>query len=148
MSDHVIITLPWGNINSETFLYGTRLTRESLDAVQFENQRMPAGTAIHEWYSYTNYQHNRDLPTLPFLYTGKTYRLEPNIISEPENTFILEVRFFDRLEQLAGRKVLYPPLYEFEYPRNGYYYTIRLTNGGCDKLTFHDFKLIEIRDDS
>ena len=146
MNEKIIGTFLWGNANVQTFLTGTDLVREALDCIQFANPYMPAGTAIHEWYSYTNYQANRDLPVLPFLYAGRKYRLEPQIETVPPDTFLLEIRFFDRLEQLMERTVLYPPDYSFIYPKVGYYYTIRLTNAGCDQLTFHNFKLIEVND--
>ena len=148
MNDREIGTFYWGNTNIQTFLYGTDLTREAMDHIHFVNHRMPAGTAIHEWYSYTNYQLNRDIPQLPFLYEGKTYRIEPDIQTVPKDTFLLEILFFDRSEQTTGKTVLYPPEFSFVYPEDCYYYTVRLTNAGCDELTFHSFKLIEVNDEN
>jgi accessory secretory protein Asp3 len=147
MNDKEIATFYWGNNNVQTFLYGTDLTRESLKQVHFVNDMMPAGTAIHEWYSYTNYQVNRDMPVLPFLYDGKKYRIEPDIQTKPEDRFLLELLVYDRSEQLMERIVLYPPSYSFVYPQDSFYYTIRLTNAGCDELTFNNFKLMEASDE-
>jgi len=148
MSDREIGAFYWGYSNTSSFLYGTDLIREANGDVHFDNHLMPAGTAIHEWFSYTDYQSNRDIPMLPFLYDGKTYRVEADVDTEPANTFDLEVLFFDRFEQLKKRIVLYPPLYAFVYPEDSYYYTIRLINAGCDALDFRSLKLIEVADGS
>jgi accessory secretory protein Asp3 len=137
----------WGNTNIQTFLYGTDLSRAGLDQVQFVNHNMPAGTPIHEWYSYTDYQLNRDIPVLPFLYDGKTYRIEPDIQTKPEGAFQLEILFYDRFEKLTETKVLWPPLFAFVYPEGSFYYTVRLVNAGCDELAFNNFKLLEAVDE-
>jgi len=147
MNDREIGTFYWGNTNIQTFLYGTDLMRESLQRIHFVNHLMPAGTAIHEWYSYTDYVMNRDIPVLPFLYAGMTYRIEPDIQTKPEGTFLLELLIFDRSSQLMEKRVLYPPHYSFVYPQDCYYYTVRLTNAGCDELIFSSFKLIEVSDE-
>jgi accessory secretory protein Asp3 len=149
MSNREVGTFYWGNTNSQTFLYGTDLIREAMDHVHFVNYRMPAGTTIHEWYSYTDYQLNRDIPMLPFLYVNGTYRIEPDIKSIPEDTYMLEVLLYDRFEQLEEKRILYPPDYSFYYDCDSYfYYTIRLINAGCDELVFHSFKLIEVSEDA
>lgn len=140
-------TFYWGNANIQTFLYGTDLVRETLERVEFSNHHIPAGTAIHEWYSYTNYQVNRDIPSLPFLYDERAYRIEPDIHTKPEDSFLLELLIYDRFDQLMEKRTLYPPLYSFVYPKYSFYYTIRLTNAGCDELTFCSFKLMEAVDE-
>jgi len=147
MATSPIATVGWGSPNSPTSLYGSRLTFEASGDAHLINHLMPGGTTIQEWYSFTDYQSVRDTPALPLLHHGRKYRLEPRIASTPAETFILEVSFFDRFDDLVDAVVLYPPEYEFEYPAGGHYYSIRLLNGGCDELRFTSLTLLEVRSD-
>jgi len=141
-----IETVGWGSVNSRESLYGSALTLEASGAAHLVNNLMPAGTTIQEWYSFTDYQSVRDTPVLPLLHRGKAYRIIPRIVSVPEETFILEVRYFDRFNELVRTDVLYPPEYQFVYPADCHYYTIRLVNGGCDELRFTSLTLVEVAD--
>lgn len=144
MTASEIVTVGWGSPNSQASLYGSALTLEPSGGARLVNHLMPAGTTIQEWHSFTDYQSLRDTPALPLLHHGKTYRIAPRIVSVPEDTFIVEVRYFDRFSKLAGADVVYPPEYEFEYPADCHYYTIRLVNGGCDELRFTSLTLLEV----
>ncbi|MCL2850220.1 MAG: accessory Sec system protein Asp3, partial [Micrococcales bacterium] len=95
MAEHVQ-TVSWGSPNPGASLYGTALTMRPSGEVRLVNRLMPAGTTIQEWYSFTDYQSVRDTPVLPLLHHGRTYRIVPRIVSVPEDTFIVEVRYFDR----------------------------------------------------
>jgi len=147
MASREIETVGWGSPNSAASLYGSALTVEASGAAHLVNRLMPSGTTIQEWYSFTDYQAVRDTPVLPLLQHGKTYRIVPRIESVPEDTFIVEVRYFDRFNDLLRAEVLYPPEYEFEYAADCHYYTVRLVNGGCDELRFTSLTLLEVEAD-
>jgi accessory secretory protein Asp3 len=144
MAGKEITTVGWGSPNSQASLYGSALTVEASGAAHLVNHLMPGGTTIQEWYSFTDYQSMRDTPVLPLLHHGKTYRIVPQVVSVPEDTFIVEVRYFDRFNELVRTDVLYPPDYEFEYPADCHCYTIRLVSGGCDELRFTSLTLLEV----
>jgi len=144
MAHKEIKTVGWGSPNSQASLYGSALTVEASGAAHLINHLMPAGTTIQEWYSFTDYQAMRETPVLPLLHHGRTYRISPRVVSVPKDTFIVEVRYFDRFNDLVRTDVLYPPQYEFEYPPGCHYYTIRLVNGGCDELRFTSLTLLEV----
>lgn len=144
MSTKLIGTFLWGNTNIQTFLYGSDLMRLTNDRIEFRNHLMPAGTPIHEWYSYTHFSVNRDMPQLPYLYVGKTYQIEPDIHTFPEHCYLLEIIFYDRYEHKVETQVLHPPYFTFTYPENSFFYTIRLINAGCSKLIFSNFQLYEV----
>src|SRR6202012_4135318 len=76
-----------------------------------------------------------------------TYRIVARIVSVPEDTFIIEVRYFDRFNELVRTHVLHAPEYEFEYPADCHYYAVRLVNGGCDELRFTSLTLLEAEED-
>jgi len=133
----------WGGPNSRASLYGTALTMRASGEVHLVNRLMPSGTTMQEWYSFTDYQSVRDIPALPLLHHGRTYRLAPVIESDPPDTVLFEVRCFDRFDELVRVEVLHPPTYAFEYPEDCHHYTIRLVNAGCDELRFTSFALLE-----
>jgi accessory Sec system protein Asp3 len=147
MATNEIKTVGWGSPNSQASLYGSALTVEASGAARLVNRLMPAGTTIQEWYSSTDYQSVRDTPVLPLLHYGTTYRIVPQVVSVPQDSFIIEVRHFDRFNALLRTDVLYPPEYEFEYPAGCHYYTVRLVNGGCDELRFTSLTLLEVEAD-
>ena len=147
MTTEEIETVRWGSLNSRTSLYGTELVLETSGDVSLVNHLMPAGTVIQEWYSFTDYQSVRDTPALPLLHRGATYRVAPRVVSVPADTFLFEVRFFDRFDELIVVTVLYPPKYSFEYPPDCHHYTIRLVNAGCDELRFTSLTLLEVDGD-
>jgi len=146
MTGREVATVRWGSPNSRASLYGTALTLKTSGEVHLVNPLMPSGTTIQEWYSFTDYQSVRDIPALPLLYDGKTYRLHPAIESTPAGSVIFDVRYFDRFNTLIRTDVLYPPSYSFEYPAEADHYTIRLVNAGCDELRFTSFTLEEVDD--
>lgn len=147
MATDQIGSVGWGSLNSPASLYGSRLTLEASGGAHLVNHLMPSGTTLQEWYSFTDYQSVRETPVLPLLHHGRTYRISPRIESVPDGTFILEVRFFDRFDDLVDAVVLYPPEYEFEYPVGCHHYTVRLVNAGCDELRFTSLTLLEVRSD-
>jgi len=144
MTSREIATVGWGSPKSQASLYGTALALKASGEIHLVNQLMPSGTTMQEWYSFTDYQSLRDTPVLPPLHHGRTYRLVLQLVSVPEDTFVVEVRYFDRFDELVRTDVLYPPDHEFEYPADGHYYTIRLVNGGCDEIRFTSLTLLEV----
>jgi accessory secretory protein Asp3 len=139
-----IQTVRWGDPNSRAALYGTALTMTASGDVHLVNRLMPGGTTLQEWYSFTDYQAVREAPVLPLLQRGRTYRIEPRIVSVPADAFFLEVRFLDRFDAVLRTEVLYAPDYAFDYPTDCHHYTIRLVNGGCDELHFTSLTLLEV----
>jgi accessory secretory protein Asp3 len=147
MATREIATVHWGSPNSAASLYGTALTVKAGGEIKLVNHLMPSGTTIQEWYSFTDYTSVRETPALPLLHHGNKYRVDPEIESNPPNSVIFEVRYFDRFNDLVGADVLYPPSYLFEFPRDCHHYTIRLVNAGCDEVSFTSFRLLEVGDD-
>lgn len=143
MTGTEIATVRWGSPNSPAALYGSALTVQPSGRVDLVNRLMPGGTTIQEWHSFTDYQSVRDTPVLPLLHHGRTYRLVPRVVSVPADTYLFEVRFFDRFGELLTADVLHAPRHSFTYPAHGHHYTIRLVNAGCDELRFTSLALHE-----
>ena len=146
MTDREIATVRWGCPNSQASFYGTALAVNASGEINLVNPLMPSGTTIQEWYSFTDYESVRDTPALPLLHHGERYRVDPAIESNPPDSVVFDVRYFNRFNDLVSTDVLYPPSHEFEYPAECHHYTIRLVNAGCDNLRFTSFTLLEVGD--
>lgn len=46
----------WNEDTFGTYLYGSKIWFHSREDIEFENELMPPGTVIKEWYSKVNYQ--------------------------------------------------------------------------------------------
>lgn len=143
MAGDQIATVRWGGPNSRDALYGSTLSLDDSGSIHLVNHLMPSGTTLQEWYSFTDYQAVRAVPSLPLLRPGRTYRIAPALRSGPPDTVIVDIRYFDRFGALLETRVLHPPEYAFDYPADCHHYTIRLLNGGCDELWFDSFTLLD-----
>ncbi|MCL1871550.1 MAG: accessory Sec system protein Asp3 [Promicromonosporaceae bacterium] len=143
MSGSEVATVRWGSHSCQASLYGSALTTRASGEVRLVNPLMPGGTTLQEWYSSTSYQALRATPSLPLLHHGRRYRIDPRVVSVPADTFLFEVRFVDRFGEVVRAEILRAPDYDFEYPQDCAYYTLRLVNAGCDELRFESLTLLE-----
>lgn len=63
----------WDMQSVSQYLYGSSVRVLEDGRVLYENQFMPSGTVIHEWYSKANYQNLRNTSQLPDLKRGEKY---------------------------------------------------------------------------
>lgn len=141
MAEERIHTIYWGPVSSQAnYLYGS-VIRYTGRSVYFENLRFASGKPIKTWLSRTNYQANRRSPELPLLHPGKRYRLEQNILIEPEGTAYFQLRYFNRQNEEIGREILRQGEEDFIYPEEAYTYTLTLVSGGCQRLHFKSLVL-------
>ena len=61
----------WDMQSVSQYLYGSSVRVLEDGRVLYENQFMPSGTVIHEWYSKANYQDLRNTSQLPDLKRGE-----------------------------------------------------------------------------
>ena len=133
----------WGELRTESFLYGTRLRYRAKDWIEFENEFVPAGKSLHSWYSKTIYQRHREAPQLPYLRVGQTHYLQAHMQSHPANSIYFKVSFYDRFEKLISAEVIRSTQESFTPPEGMYSYQIELLNAGCRSFTFHAFEIVE-----
>ena len=69
----------WNEYSSDTYLYGSKLSFNKRDDVEFENLLMPPGTIIKQWYSKTNFQMQKIEPSLPMIDGESSYRIILNV---------------------------------------------------------------------
>ena len=138
----------WGEHSAESYLYGSKITFHKKDDVEFENNLMPPGTVIKQWFSKTNYQRNRIEPTLPMIDGESFYQIAVSIDCKENENFLLKIIFYDRYEKEAGSMIIRDKLADFRCPLKTYSYKIQLVNGGMTGLLFHSITIREVSNES
>lgn len=139
-------TIYWNEYSTDTYLYGSTVRFHKKDDIEFENQLMPPGTIIKQWYSKTNYQVQRIEPSLPIIDGESTYRITVNIdVAENENCLVRLV-FYDRYEMEAGFINLRDKETIFKCPLKTYSYKLQLINAGVTKFHYHSIVIQEVED--
>ena len=134
----------WSEYASDTYLFGSQIRFHKKDDVEFENQLMPPGTIIKQWYSMTNFQMQKIEPTLPVIDGEGAYQITLNIdVPEGENC-LARLVFYDRYGVEAGNITLRDRVTVFKCPLKTYSYRLQLINGGVTKLHFHSVVIQEV----
>ena len=137
----------WDRYQKQTYLYGTTLSFGEQGSVRAEVPLMPSGKAIHTWYSKTDFQRDRREPDLPILTEGKRYVIRAFLESEPADSVLVRIRFFNRQERESGMFIPdgFPEL--FTVPRGAYSYTMELVKKGCESVHFYYIEIAEAEDE-
>lgn len=137
-------TIYWNEYSTDAYLYGSKVTFHKKDDVEFENQLMPPGTIIKQWYSKTNYQMQKIEPALPMIDGESAYKITVNIDTKEEENCLVRLVFYDRYEMEAGSINLRDRVTNFRCPLKTYSYRLQLINAGVTKLNFHSIVIQEI----
>ncbi len=108
----------WNDYLFKAYLFGTKITFHSREDVEIENELMPPGTIIKEWYSKVNYQMMRTEPSLPIIDGESSYHIQVNM-SDFE-LYIIRMVFYDRYENEAGTLIIREPEMDFKCPLKTY----------------------------
>ena len=136
----------WNEYSSDTYLYGSEITYNDKDNVEFINMLMPPGTVIKEWYSKVNFQAKRIEPALPIIDGESAYSVSVDIDSPNDSGYIIRFIFYDKYETEAGSFILKEREGKFKCPLKTYSYKMQLINGGMHEFTFHSIEITEIGD--
>lgn len=131
----------WNEDTFGTYLYGSKIWFHSREDIEFENELMPPGTVIKEWYSKVNYQMMRTEPSLPIIDGESSYHIQVNM-SDFES-YLIRMVFYDRYENEAGTLIIREPEMDFKCPLKTYSYRVQLINAGGTKMHFHSFVITE-----
>ena len=137
-------TIYWNEYSSDTYLYGSQIDYKAKNYVHFENELMPPGTVIKEWYSLTNYQAQRIEPSLPIIDGESHYRIKINVHTPTGGGFLVRLVFLDRYEREAGDFTVRGTEAEFSCPLKTYSYRMQLINAGMKEFTYHSITIEEI----
>lgn len=138
----------WNGYASYTYLYGSTVEFIGRDNVRFENELMPPGTVIKEWFSKTNFQGNHIEPTLPLIDGEGSYSFEAFIDCKTDEQFLFKMIFFDRFDNETGSIHIWDRKTVFRCPMNTFSYKLQLINGGMTGFSFHYLVIQEINDET
>lgn len=138
----------WNEFASNTYTYGSKLQFHAKDDVVFENELMPPGTVIKEWFSKTNFQKDKIEPALPIIDGEGQYQISADIECPEEESYLLRLVFYDRFENEVESIQIWDKAAEFRCPLRTYSYKLQLINGGLTSFRFHSVSIWEISDDA
>ena len=95
----------WNEDTFGTYLYGSKIWFHSREDIEFENELMPPGTVIKEWYSKVNYQMMRTEPSLPIIDGESSYHIQVNM-SDFES-YLITSGSKDQLHSVLSAKIYY-----------------------------------------
>lgn len=143
MTERLLKTIYWQEVYSRaTYLYGSLLDI-SKEEMHFYNPRLAPGKPIVRFTSRTNYQGDRRSPDLPLLIPNSTYRLECQIVSEPENRIYIQIDYFNRQNEQISFDILREGVEEFSCPQETFVYTITVLSAGCQRVRFKELRLYQ-----
>ena len=137
-------TVYWNEYSSNTYLYGSEITYHAKDDVEFKNMLMAPGTVIKHWFSKTYYQMQRIEPALPMIDGEGRYQLTVHIDCPEDETWLIQLIFYDKYEVEAGRISVRDEVSYFQCPLRTYSYRMQLMNGGMTRFHFHKIEIQEV----
>lgn len=138
----------WNEYSADTYTYGSEITYHSRDDVEYQNNLLPPGTVVKQWYSKTNYQGQRFEPSLPMIDGESQYRILVNIDCPKRQHCIMRLVFYDRYENEAGYIDVREESRDFRCPLKTYSYRLQLISGGVTHFHFHSVMIQEIVDEA
>ena len=131
----------WRDYTFGTYLYGSKIKFISEDDIYVENELMPPGTVIKQWYSKVNFQMLRIEPSLPLIDGESSYHIKVNMTNFDE--YIVRFVFFDRFDNEAGTLIIRESEQDFKCPLKTYSYQLQIINAGGKSFHFHSFEISE-----
>lgn len=138
----------WNEFASNTYTYGSRIRFHAKDDVEFENELMPPGTVIKEWYSKTNFQRDKIEPALPIIDGEGKYQISSFVDCPEDENYLLRLVFYDRFENEVDSVSVWERTENFKCPLKTYSYRLQLINGGLTSFRFHSVVIREISDET
>lgn len=142
--EQIINQIYWDDV-SNTYMPGTKFKKFSDKSVEFENILMAPGDSIVTWTSRNNYQSSKTVPQLPILIKGHSYKIFIKAKTQPADTCVNRLTFYDMQDEEIERKDFTSLEYNFVFPANATSYKFEIINAGCEKITF---KRMQIADEN
>lgn len=135
--ERIVWLVYWDHYAQDAWLHGSTISFRSPAEVLFENNGMPPGFAVKEWFSSTDYSEQRLEPQLPLLQEGESYHVLVRREDEPENGSFLRLNFYDRQGEPLGNSMIQGTDGCVVCPKGTYRYTAQLVEGGAERIRFH-----------
>jgi accessory secretory protein Asp3 len=136
------IIIYWDTKASRNYLSGSTIEYND-DEVNFKNEMISASTILKIWESKTSYNASRRIPELPLLETDKEYTLKADLETNPEDTAMFEINFYNVYSEIIETVYLKSKEVNFKYPANATKYSITMINAGLTSFLFKKLELFE-----
>lgn len=139
--EQIVNQLYWGPSFADGYTYGSRIKVAKNGRINLSNPLLAFGRSLIAWTTDMNWQRDKMISQLPLLRVGEQYRIVTYAHSEPANTFITRLTFFDQQGGTIKQLNLEGTENEFTFPFGTVNYQLELISAGCIKI---DFQRIEI----
>jgi accessory Sec system protein Asp3 len=142
MNEKTIYMITWGDMSSETYLYGAHIEKQE-NCIVYMQEKMPPGSIVKTWVSQTNYQAKRLEPSLPILRAGHHYHLHAYMRTKPLCSSYLRLNFYDEFGEMLNFRMESQEEWEFDVPLGMRSYDLQLIRGNSEKIVFERVDLYE-----
>lgn len=132
----------WGPVQ-KTYMAGTQIEKFPDSFIYLKNNLMASGKKINSWWSITDYQRDKEVPSLPALINGHHYKLKFILKTVPENTLIYRLNFYGIQGTIIKQITFSENKKDFIFPMNAKSYSIEMFNAGCEELHFKRIQLAD-----
>ncbi len=135
----------WDDFGQDAYTSGSSIRFDWDGSVVFENEGMPPGFPVKEWYSETDYQTQRREPELPILQEKESYHIFADKQDFPEGGSFLRLNFYDQKGDLLEFRMIPENEGTFVYPEGAFRYSMQLVQGGASRIFFRRIELVPER---
>ena len=132
----------WDDYGQDAYTNGSCIRFEWDGSVIFENEEMPPGFPVKEWYSETDYRLKRREPELPILREKETYHIFADKQDTPEGGSFLRLNFYDQKGDLLEFRMISENEGTFAYPEGAFRYSLQLVQGGASRILFRRIEIV------
>lgn len=125
----------WKQVNTSTFMYGTKLSFTS-EGTSFKNELMPSGILIHEWQMITHYPTDKEGPMLPILQRGEVYNFIFDFDVIPKGSVYFKIIFYHKNGTKIDKKIIRDKECKVMFPQNAFSYKVQMINAASESLIF------------
>lgn len=123
-------------LNNQFFNNGSQVSISSKRKVKWVNPLITPGQAVITWKSFYNYQGDKTVPQLPILKSGSRYRIYAHISSQPVDSYIIRLSFFNLQGTEIKRVELRSKQKNFIFPTDAVSYQIEIISAGMTAMEF------------
>ncbi|MGN1284822.1 MAG: accessory Sec system protein Asp3 [Candidatus Limosilactobacillus intestinavium] len=123
-------------LNNQTFSNGSQIGITAKRQVEWINPLITPGQAVITWKSVYNYQGDKTVPQLPILKSGSRYRIYAHISSQPVDSYIIRLTFYNLQGTEIKRVELRSRQKNFIFPTDAVSYQIEIISAGMTAMEF------------
>lgn len=138
-----VIICRWPSVFTHAELHGAHIEYNQDGSVFYSSPLLPPGTSVYIWKSYSKFDADRCVPTLPLLEYKKTYRITNKMEDNPVGSTFLKVTLYDNHNHIIHESILDSSGGEFYYFPGTIKYDIQLVVKSNESINFNSMIISE-----